>query len=282
MRLLRAHGLGNDYLVLLSDGPAEAPSPEFVRMLCNRHTGVGSDGLLVEAPPDDGAEVGLRIFNPDGSEAEKSGNGLRIFARYQVDHRGMGKQFTVSTKGGLVPCVVAPEHVTAHMGIASFKPAEVPCLLDVDEVVDQPISSSGEDFTFTAVGIGNPHCVIFRDEALLDATRWRRWGPLLETHPLFPNRTNVQFVKVEGPRKIVIRIWERGAGATIASGSSSCAAAAAAVKTGRCDPGWIAVHMPGGTLDVVVSKDLALRLRGPVEEIGIVEVSEGWLSARRG
>ena len=282
MRLLRAHGLGNDYLVLLSDGPVEPPSPEFVRMLCHRHTGIGSDGLLVEAPPADGADIGLRIFNPDGSEAEKSGNGLRIFARYQVDHRGMGGQFTVSTLGGLVPCVVAPEHVTAHMGTARFSPADVPCTLDVDEVVEQPISSSGEDFTFTAVGIGNPHCVIFRDEALLDATRWRRWGPLLETHPWFPNRTNVQFVKVAGPRKIIIRIWERGAGATSASGSSSCAAAAAAVKTGRCEPGWIAVHMPGGTLDVVVGEDFQLRLRGPVEEIGVVEVSEGWLSARLG
>jgi diaminopimelate epimerase len=168
------------------------------------------------------------------------------------------------------------------MGTASFRPADIPCLLEVDEAIEQPLASAGENFVFTGVGIGNPHCVIFREEALLDATRWRRWGPLLEAHPLFPNRTNVQFARVRGPRKVEIRIWERGAGATSASGSSSCAVAAAAVRTGRCEPGFVAVHMPGGVLDVIVGEDLSLRLRGPVEEIGLFELSEAWLSARQG
>lgn len=281
MKLLRAHGLGNDYLVLWSDGPVEAPSRELVRALCNRHTGVGSDGLLVQSETGEG-DFGLRIFNPDGSEAEKSGNGIRIFARYLHDHHGAGDRFTLSTPGGLVPCHVGGDDVTADMGVASFVPADIPCLIEAEECVELPLSGAGEDFTFTGVGIGNPHCVIFRDEALLDATRWRRWGPLLEAHPLFPNRTNVQFVKVRGPRKLEIRIWERGAGATSASGSSSCAVAAAAVRTGRCDPGWVAIHMPGGVLDVVVGEDFSLRLRGPVEEVGIVEVSEDWLSVRQG
>lgn len=281
MKLLRSHGLGNDYLVLCSDGPSEPPSRELVRALCNRHTGVGSDGLLVRSEAGEG-DYGLRIFNPDGSEAEKSGNGIRVFARYLHDHHGAGAHFTLSTPGGLVPCHVGGDDVTAEMGIASFKPGDIPCTLDVDEVVDHPLSSAGEDFVFTGVGIGNPHCVIFRDEALLDATRWRRWGPLLEAHPLFPNRVNVQFAKVRNPRKVEIRIWERGAGATSASGSSSCAVAAAAVKTGRCEPGWIAVHMPGGVLDVVVGTDFSLRLRGPVEEIGVVYVSKEWLEARQG
>ena len=281
MKLLRAHGLGNDYLVLWSEGPTEAPSRELVRALCDRHTGIGADGLLVQSAAGEG-DYGLRIFNPDGSEAEKSGNGIRIFARYLHDHHAAGRSFTLSTLGGPVPCVVGGDDVTADMGVASFRPADIPCLLEAEDCVEQPLSSAGEDFVFTGVGIGNPHCVIFRDEALLDATRWRRWGPLLEAHPLFPNRTNVQFVKVRGPRKVEIRIWERGAGATSASGSSSCAVAAAAVRTGRCEPGWIAVHMPGGVLDVVVGEDFSLRLRGPVEEVGTVEVSAAWLDARQG
>lgn len=281
MKLTKFHGLGNDYLVLLDPDPRTPPSPEAIRAICDRHRGVGADGLLMHAPPTGQADYGLRIFNPDGSEAEKSGNGIRIFARYLVDQLGAGTQFTLSTLGGEVPCVVAEDVVTANMGHASFAPADVPCTFEVDEVVEIPLEHAGEEFTVTAVGIGNPHCVVFLDDvALLDATRWRRWGPLLEVHPAFPNRTNVQFAKALGPRKLDLRIWERGAGETSASGSSACGAAAAAVKTGRCQPGWIAVHMPGGVLDVVVGEDYSLRLRGPVEEVASVELSPSWLQAR--
>ena len=281
MKLKKFHGLGNDYLVLLERELSQAPGAEAVRAICDRHRGVGADGILMHAPPEPGADYGLRIFNPDGSEAEKSGNGIRIFARYLVDHCQAPTRFTLSTLGGHVPCVVDEDHVTAHMGTASFKPADVPCTFEQEELIEHPLEHAGEEFTVTAVGIGNPHCVVFLDDvALLDATRWRRWGPLLEVHPAFPNRTNVQFAKALGPRKLALRIWERGAGETSASGSSACSAAAAAVRTGRCQPGWIAVHMPGGVLDVVVGEDYSLRLRGPVEEVACIELSRRWLEAR--
>ena len=276
MRLLKSHGLGNDYLVLHDATVAE---PALIRALCDRHKGLGSDGLLVRESTSD-ADYGLRIFNPDGSEAEKSGNGIRIFARYLVDHCGAPTEFTLHTRGGVVRCDVGPLEVVVDMGKASFKPADVPCRLDVDEVVDQVVQAAGETFKFTAVGLGNPHCVIFRDEALLDAIRWRRWGPILEVHPLFPNRTNVQFARIKGRQLIDTRIWERGVGPTSASGSSACAVAAAAVRTGRCPHGEIRIRMPGGVLSVQVADDWSLRLRGPVEEIGWLEPSAGWLASR--
>ncbi len=277
MKLLKSHGLGNDYLVLHE---GELGGRAMVRGVCHRHTGPGGDGLLT-AGPKGGCDYGLRIFNPDGSEAEKSGNGIRIYARYLVDHCGAPSSFTLNTLGGPVGCQVDPEQVTVEMGKASFVPSEVPVDLDVPEAVEQRVQAAGEDFVFTAVGVGNPHCVLFRDEALLDATRWRRWGPILEVHPLFPNRTNVQFVQVRGPQSLEIRIWERGAGETSASGSSSCAVAAAAVKTGRCAFGEITLRMPGGCLWVHVAEDWSLRLRGPVAEVGWFQPSETWIAGLR-
>ncbi|MED5370787.1 MAG: diaminopimelate epimerase [Myxococcota bacterium] len=275
MKLLKSHGLGNDYLVL-HEGTLSGRA--LVRALCHRHTGPGGDGVLTEGPAGD-CDYGLRIFNPDGSEAEKSGNGIRIYAQYLVDHCGAPSEFSLNTLGGVVRCQVAPDQVSVQMGRASFRPADVPVDLEVEEAIEQQISAAGEDFTFTAVGVGNPHCVVFRDEALLDATRWRRWGPILECHPLFPRRTNVQFVQVRGPQQLELRIWERGAGETSASGSSSCAAAAAAVRTGRCQPGEITLHMPGGVLKVRVDPDWSLLLRGPVQEVGWFSPSAAWLAA---
>ncbi len=274
MELLKSHGLGNDYLVLLSGSvPAEAG----IRALCHRTRGLGSDGLLVRVDSQV-ADYGLRIFNPDGGEAEKSGNGLRIFARWLVDHRGAPERFSVETKGGLVRCTVRPDDVSVEMGRATFIGPQVPVLLP-GEVVEHTLRAAGEEFTFTAVGIGNPHCVIFRQEPLLDGLRWRRWAPVLERHPLFPNRTNVQFARHLGGQRLEIRVWERGAGETSASGSSSCAVAAAAVRTGRCQPGRIDLQMPGGALRVDVSPDYDIVLTGPVEEVGVFRPSASWCNA---
>ncbi len=277
MKLLKSHGLGNDYLVLHE---GQLAGRRMVRGVCHRHIGPGGDGLLT-AGPKGRCDYGLRIFNPDGSEAEKSGNGIRIYARYLVDHCGAPPSFTLNTLGGVVACQVDPEQVTVEMGKATFVPREIPVDLHVPEAVEQHVAAAGEEFVFTAVGVGNPHCVIFRDEALLDATRWRRWGPILEVHPLFPNRVNVQFVQVRGPQSLEIRIWERGAGETSASGSSSCAVAAAAVKTGRCAFGEITLRMPGGCLWVHVAEDWSLSLRGPVVEVGWFEPSEEWIAGLR-
>ncbi len=264
MKLLKSHGLGNDYLVLAT---AEALTPLRVRWLCERHRGVGGDGVL-EPCSSSRATAGLRIWNPDGSQAEKSGNGLRIFSRFLVDHRGMAPEHTIEVPAGIVSARVHPGgDVTVDMGAASFDPGTVPCR---EALVDHPVQVAGQVLRVTAVGMGNPHCVVFCDPAAnLDALPWRTWGQALEVHPLFPNRTNVQFVAVRSRVRLEARIWERGAGPTEASGSSACAIASAAVRLGLAD-GRVTVASPGGTLDVEVQRD-NVRLRGPVEEVAWVE-----------
>jgi diaminopimelate epimerase len=266
----KGHGLGNDYLVFEERHLAGPLGPRAIVRLCDRNLGVGSDGILLLVPTAR-ADFGLRIFNPDGSEAEKSGNGLRIFAKYLWDRGHTRKAtFTVDTRGGVVECQChvrgdRVNFVTVEMGRATFHAPDIP-MQGTGEAVDRPLAlTDGTTVTVTAVSVGNPHCVVFVDR--LDDAECRRLGPLLETHPAFPNRTNVQFARATARDAIEIRIWERGAGWTLASGSSSCGAAAAAVRTGRCDAGRVAVRMPGGALGIEVRPDWSLRLEGPVEEV---------------
>ncbi|HEV8473228.1 MAG TPA: diaminopimelate epimerase [Methylomirabilota bacterium] len=267
----KGHGLGNDYLVLdRADLAHDLTDAEIVR-LCDRNWGIGSDGILLLVPTTR-ADFGLRIFNPDGSEAEKSGNGLRIFAKYLHDHgRAKTEVFSVDTKGGVVECrchVRAGRvgFVTVEMGRASFRPADMPMTGVDGEAVRVPLRlGDGTTVTATVVSVGNPHCVVFVDQ--LSEADCKRLGPLLERHPAFPRRTNVQFARATGPHTLEILIWERGAGYTLASGSSSCGAASAAVRTGACEHGRVTVRMPGGELAVEVRPDWSLRLEGPVEEV---------------
>jgi diaminopimelate epimerase len=271
VQLIRSHGLGNDYLVLES---GETMTPQWVQALCDRHSGVGGDGVLEPFETERG-DYGVRIWNPDGSVAEKSGNGLRIFARWLVDERGAPSRFTVWTGSCLVGCEVDGDALAVEMGQATFVPAEVPVLGEAP-LLDAPLKVGIETLPVIAVGVGNPHCVVFEDLSL-DELPWRTWGPLIEHHEWFPRRTNVQFARVLDARTVEIRIWERGAGETSASGSSSCGVAAAGVRTGRLKPGRITVQMPGGTLWVTVREDYSLRLEGPVQVIGRVEVHPDWL-----
>ncbi|MFO7181547.1 MAG: diaminopimelate epimerase, partial [Pseudomonadota bacterium] len=247
--------------------------------LCDRYRGIGADGVLEPMPPTEKADYAVRIWNPDGSVAEKSGNGLRIFARWLSSERGAGSQFTVSTGPCTVACRVTEELISIEMGQPTFEPSEVPVLASAP-LIDGELAIEGAVIRATAVGIGNPHCVSFWEEPL-DTLPWRLWGASLERHAWFPNRTNVQFARVVGPGRVEIRIWERGAGETQASGSSSCAVAAAAVRTGRLAPGRITVEMPGGTLWVTVASDGVL-LEGPVEPVARCEIDPRWLAARQG
>ena len=274
LRLWRAHGLGNDYLVVDRGPPM---SPALVAAICDRHRGVGGDGVL-EQTPTDRADHGVRIWNPDGSIAEKSGNGLRIFSRYLVSERGAAAAHTVCTGPDVVRCTVTDTSITVQMGRASTAPADIPTDAS-GAMIEGAVQVLGQTLRLTALSTGNPHAVTFVDGPL-DAVDWRPLGAALERHPLFPNRTNVQFARVLSPDTLEIRIWERGAGPTLASGSSSCAAAAAAVLTGRMPPGRIAVRMPGGTLHVTVDSALDLVLEGPVEPVGWVQVAADWLASR--
>lgn len=273
MEFIKSHGLGNDYLTLHHSTLPLTPTR--VQHLCDRHRGPGSDGIL-EPLPSEAADYGLRIWNPDGSQAEKSGNGLRIFARYLFDHHNASADFTVEVPAGVVRCQIESDAVRVEMGQATFVPEEIPCTQRLDR---STIPVRGALLEVTAVGVGNPHCVIWFDEiVILDQHPWRLWGELLERHVAFPNRTNVQFAKRIGPNAAEIRIWERGAGETAASGSSACAVAAVAVHLGELPAGTVAVHMPGGQLDVDVDEQMNLVLRGPVEEVCAITIAKHWLS----
>jgi len=286
----KGHGLGNDYIVMEQAAlPAPLTERAIVRV-CDRNWGIGSDGILLLVPSAR-AEFGLRIFNPDGSEAEKSGNGLRIFAKYLWDHgHARGKRtFTVDTKGGVVECTCHERDgrvnfVTVEMGRVTFRAPDIPMNGPDRDVVGVPLQlADGTTVTATALSVGNPHCVVFVER--LDEADARRLGPLIERHPAFPQRTNVQFARVAARDTVDILIWERGAGYTLASGSSSCGAATAAVKNGLCNHGRVTVRMPGGTLVVDVRADWSLRLEGPVEEVytGTLteEFARAWLAPER-
>lgn len=266
----KGHGLGNDYLVV---DPAELDfrvTPRAVRRLCDRHTGVGADGLLASVASRR-ADFGVRIFNPDGSEAERSGNGLRIFARWlHATRRTRRKAFRVETRGGVAELVLALDsRGEAHrarvgLGRASFAPRALPCTLPGPELVDRRIAAAGRRLRFTGVSVGNPHCVVF-------GRRWSRedllvLGPALERHRVFPRRTNVQLATSTGPRALGMLIWERGAGETAASGTSACAVACAAVRRGLARSP-VRVRAPGGVLTVTVDARFGVGLEGPVTEV---------------
>lgn len=253
MRLHRSHGLGNDYLVL-EEGDLD---PALVRAVCDRHEGVGSDGVLEPAPPRGGADYGLRIHNPDGSEAEKSGNGLRIYADWLVRRRGAPSEFTVWTRGGIVRCVVVADTVCVAMGRARLLGESV--LAGV---------------TAHRVDVGNPHAVV-----LGVPEEWERVGSAIE-HAV-AGRTNVQFVEKVDDFTLSARVWERGAGRTRSSGSSASAVAMVGVVLGLVvSP--VRVVMEGGTIDVRVAPDGEVEIEGPVEPVCDIEVDPAWLRRRTG
>ena len=278
MKLHKYHALGNDYLVL---NPSEASLPgsiKDIRLICHRNFGVGSDGILYGPLESDKADFGLKIYNPDGSEAEKSGNGLRIFARYLWDTQKVtDRPFSVDTLGGLVNCQVLQEgkSISVEMGKISFHSEIIPVNGAPREVLEETIQLRDKSYTFYAATIGNPHVVLPLDEISSDLAK--ELGPLLENHALFPNRTNVQFLKILDRNNIQIEIWERGAGYTLASGSSSCAAASVAYKMGRVEP-KLTVHMPGGKLAVEIGDDFSLRMVGPATRVAAVMFDEEALS----
>lgn len=269
MRFAKYHALGNDYLVL---NPADFPSwPEpsvaQIRVICHRNFGVGSDGILWGPLPSQSSNVALRIFNPDGSEAEKSGNGLRIFSRYLWD-QGLIRTdvFTVETPGGQVRAEIKDSGrlITIDMGRVSFASGEIPVAGAGREVINEHLRIQDRDFTFCAATIGNPHCVIPLPE--ISESLARRYGPDIEVHSIFPRRINVQFLQVLDRKNIRIEIWERGAGYTLASGSSSSAAAAVARRLHLIDD-RVTVHMPGGALDIEIAPDFAIRMTGTVNKV---------------
>jgi diaminopimelate epimerase len=269
MRFHKYHALGNDYIVLdPADYPSwKEPSVAQIRVICHRNFGVGSDGILWGPLPSTQSAFGLRIFNPDGSEAEKSGNGLRIFSRYLWD-RGLVKNpaFTIETPGGHVESVIKENGhlITVAMGRVSFDSTRIPVIGAPRDVINEKISVLDREFTYCAATIGNPHCVI--PLPAVNADLAHRYGPVLEKHANFPRKTNVQFLQVLDRSNIRIEIWERGAGYTLASGSSSSASAAVAHRLGLIDR-KVTVHMPGGTIGIEIGDDYAIMMTGTVNKV---------------
>ena len=267
MKYLKYHALGNDYIVLKPESFQAEITPDIVRLICHRNFGIGSDGILYGPLISNSCDFGLRIFNPDGSEAEKSGNGLRIFARALYDEGLVKDQhFSVETIGGIVSCKVENGGgiVTVQMGKVSFESQNIPVAGIPREVLNEEICVDGKTFRFCAATVGNPHCVILTDDpSPLDA---KHYGAIIENDSRFPNRINVQFMKIIDQGNIQIEIWERGAGYTLASGSSSTAAAAVAYKLGLCGPN-ITVHMPGGNLKISFRDDFLATMTGPVTKV---------------
>ena len=273
------HALGNDYLIL---DPAQQPppladglTPAQAIAICDRHRGVGSDGIVYGPLPDasPSGHFACVIWNPDGSQAEVSGNGLRIFARYLVDAGYVSLQrervSTLQSGGRAIridygDTIDAP--IRVELGRATTAPGPASLPPDLLTALGLP----------TQVDVGNPHCVFFPPVAINEILA-RRWGPLVENDPAFPKRTNVQFVQVMDTHAIAIEIWERGAGYTEASGSSSCAAALAAIVRGHCvSP--VTVHMAGGTLTIDVVNDgerWHVSLTGPVTPVFRGELGTG-------
>lgn len=283
MKYTKYHALGNDYLVLdPKDGPL--PEKEEIVRICHRNFGLGSDGILYGPLNTEKADFGLRIINPDGSEAEKSGNGLRIFARYLHDSGTVKHDaFTVDTLGGLVTCQVGEcaDSITVDMGRVEFS-AEGTTADTKDsksQNIGQELSFNGKTQTVYIADIGNPHCVVVQDE--ISAKQAKEDGAAIELHANFPNRTNVQFLKIIDRNNIQIEIWERGAGYTLASGSSSSAAAAVAHRIGLCDCD-ITVHMPGGQIKIQIGDNYAVRMTGPTTRVALIDFDEDALRFKQG
>ncbi len=281
MNYFKYHALGNDYIVLDPNSFALPLDEANIRLICHRNFGVGSDGILHGPLPSARAEFGLRIFNPDGSEAEKSGNGLRIFCRYLFDQKLVAEhhEFLIDTLGGVVRATVfdAGRTIRVDMGRVSFWSDEIPMTGPRREVLREDLIVRGRTFQVCGANIGNPHCVIPLPE--ISAELARTYGPDIETHASFPKRTNVQFLQVLDCRNIRLEIWERGAGYTLASGSSSSAAAAAARKLGLVDSS-LTVQMPGGALGIEIGEDFAIRMTGPVTPVAAGRMSSEMFTAR--
>jgi len=267
---VKMHGLGNEYIVLESANIDFQLTKQAIMRLCNIHFGIGSDGIVMKVPSSK-ADFGFRVYNPDGSEAEKSGNGLRILCKYLYDYgHAKTRQFSVETLTDIVYAEIVEEEkgkamlIRVDMGKAIFSSHDIPVNSDKPEFIGQKIMAGDREFEVNCVSVGNPHCVVIKE--VLDEEEIRAYGPLLENHPLFPNRINVQFAKVLSEHDAQILIWERGAGFTLASGSSSCAASCILVKRGLIK-GDLTMHMQGGTLKIQIDSNYNIRMTGGVREI---------------
>lgn len=277
------HGIGNDYVYVNCFEEKVADPAKLAQIVSDRHFGIGSDGLILICPSQK-ADVRMRIFNADGSEAEMCGNGIRCVAKFSYEHKlaKVGKSFIVP---GCPPCPASLsietgsgvknvgltissgkiQKVCVNMGQPALTPKDIPVKLPGEKVIDEPIEILGEKLRMTCVSMGNPHAVFFCDDVSL--IELEKFGPAIEKHSIFPNRTNVHFVQVDDPAEFTMRTWERGSGITLACGTGACACCVATVLTGRGERVCTA-HLPGGDLELNwCEKDNCVYMTGPAVEV---------------
>ncbi len=287
MRFRKYHGLGNDFVVVDVRSEALTPSPEdpaAARALCDRHFGVGGDGVLAILPPrSEGADARMRVLNADGSEAEMCGNGLRCVVKYLHDYDESMRRDTLTIDTGAGPLVChthgkggVTETVTVNMGRPRLARRDVPMAGPANErALEVALEAGGRSMLITGVSMGNPHGVVFVDEtgaslrALAESV-----GPSVETHALFPAKANIEFCRLVSSTEIEMVVWERGVGITLACGTGACAAVTAACLTGRCNPGEeVTVHLLGGDLAITVAEDYsAAFMRGSATEVFTADI----------
>ncbi|PZV09830.1 MAG: diaminopimelate epimerase [Leptolyngbya sp.] len=265
------HGLGNDFILIdnrLSDRPRL--TPEQAATLCDRHFGIGADGVIFALPGQNGTDYTMRIFNCDGSEPEMCGNGIRCLARFIADLEGITapRSYTIHTLGGLItPKLTADGLITVDMGEPILRAADIPTTLGQPDqpVVNQPLEAAGKTWDVTCVNMGNPHCVTFVDDVA--AIPLETIGSQIECHSAFPKKINVEFIQVVRSNYLKMRVWERAAGITLACGTGACASLVAAVLTDRSDR-RATVELPGGCLLIEWSAaDNHLYMTGPAERV---------------
>jgi len=284
MQFAKWQGLGNDYLIVEAAALPRPLSPSDATLLCDRHYGVGGDGILIHEAPNpsamssdtvsaENAVARMRILNPDGSEPEMCGNGIRMFARY-LEKQGVvapGDEFVVDTLAGPIhPRLLPDGRVRVGMGKARFISDSIAAAPDTTEIVRHELEALGQQFTFTFVDVGNPHCIIVAED--LADLPLAEFGPVIERLPLFPNRVNVEFIRPEADGSVTMRVWERGVGETQACGTGATAVGAAAVRLGLTRSP-VVVHLLGGDLEIETDPDWQMVMTGPAEEVFVGELS---------
>jgi diaminopimelate epimerase len=284
MKFTKMHALGNDYVYVNCFKEKVKNPAELAQIISDRHRGIGSDGLILICPSQT-ADVRMRIFNADGSEAEMCGNGIRCVAKYTYEHKlaEAGGEVLVpgqppcpaslnieTAKGVLTIGIIMDkgnkvQEVCVNMGQPILAAKDIPVDLPVKDVIDQPMMFQSRAFVMTCVSMGNPHAVFFCND--LSAVDLEKFGPIIENHSIFPNRINVHFAQVSKPTEFTMRTWERGSGITMACGSGACACCVAGVLTGRTER-ICTVHLPGGDLDLNwCQEDNSVYMTGPAVEV---------------
>ena len=269
MKITKMHGLGNDFIVFFDEGTVELDVTDMAQRLCDRHTGIGADGLVI-VMPSEVADVRMRIINSDGSEAEMCGNGIRCFAKYAYDRKIITKDiFTVETLAGIMtPEIIAEDGVAklvkVNMGKPTFTASAIPMAVEAEKVIDYTIDVDGTSYVVSSVLLGVPHTEVFVDD--VKTVPLTVLGPKIEKHPLFPKGTNVNFVQVVNENTVKVRTWERGAGATLACGTGSCSSVVMTHEKGLTGRS-VDVELYLGTLHIDYDEDGTVYMTGPATEV---------------